>query len=112
MKFEQPEPLSRDDLARELGSADPARMTTAIIAAALHDRDQPYVESLIVRFLQHNDPDVRRAAALAAGHVARIHRALSVDRLVPLLERLLSDPQVGGTAQDALDDIRMFLGKP
>jgi hypothetical protein len=69
-----------------------------------------YVESLIVQLLEHPDPWVRGASALAAGHVARIHRSLTVDRIVPMIERLLADSRTGGKAQDALDDIRMFLG--
>ena len=88
------------------------RIATAIIAAALHDRDRLFVESLIAQFLQHEDPWVRGASAIAAGHVARIHRSLTVDRIVPLIERLLQDSQTSGRAQDALDDIAMFLLNP
>ena len=114
MKFDQPEPHSREMLERELASNDQSRICRALIAAALHDRDRLYVESLIIRFLNHADPYVRGIAALAAGHVARIHGSLTVERIVPMVERLLTDaePQTRGTAEDALDDIRRFLVKP
>ena len=113
MKFDQPEPLSRDTLSRELASNDQSRISRALIAAALNESDRLYVESQIVNFLAHPDPFVRGIAALAAGHVARIHRSLTVDRIVPLIKQLLDDanPQTRDTAQNALDDIQMFLVK-
>jgi len=111
MEFDQPQPRSRDDLAIELRSEHPARIATAIIAAALHDPDRFYVESLIVRFLNHEDRWVRGAAAIAAGHVTRIHRELTRDPIVPMLKRLLDDPPIDGKAQDALEDIEMFLSQ-
>jgi HEAT repeat protein len=113
MKFDQPGPHSRELLKRELASNDQSRICRALIAAALHETDRLYVESLIIKFLSHADAYVRGIAALAAGHVARIHGALTVDRIVPLVERLLNDPepQTRGTAEDALEDIRRFLAK-
>jgi HEAT repeat protein len=111
MKFDQPGPLSRDDLSRELQSHDATRIARALVAAALHESDGPFVESLIVQFLLHRDPLVRGVAAIAAGHVARIHGSLAVEQIVPLIERLLTDTRTNGQAQDALDDIRMFHGK-
>ena len=109
VKFEQPSPLSREAIAREIASNDTARIATAIIAAALHDNDRFYVESLIVELLRHPDPWVRGVSAMAAGHVARSHRALSMDRIVPMISELLADPRTRGNAQDALDDVTMFV---
>ena len=113
MKFDQPDPYSREMLERELASEDQSRICRALIAAALHEADRLYVESMIVTFLKHADPYVRGIAALAAGHVTRIHGALTVDPIVPLIEGLLNDPepQTRGTAEDALDDIRRFSVK-
>ena len=44
-------------------------------------------------------------AFLRTGHLARIHRSLAADRIVPMIERLLMDSRTVGKAQDALDDI-------
>ena len=107
--FEQPQRRSRDELSRDLASDDPIRIATAITAAALYDTDRIFVESLIERLLKHPDPCVRGAAAIAAGHVARIHGTLTRDPIISLIEGLLSDARTRGKAQDALDDIRMFV---
>jgi hypothetical protein len=41
--------------------------------------------------------------------VARIHRNLDLGRMVPLLEKLASEPETSGRAQDALDDVEVFV---
>ncbi len=82
-----------------------------LASAALHDPDRQYVESLVVQFLQHPDQWVRSVSATAAGHLARIHRSLTTEQIVPLIRTLLQDPATNGKAQDALDDIETFLGQ-
>ena len=90
-RLEQPEPRSRDEASVDLSSGDPVRMAGALVAAALYENDRQYVESLIIKYLQHDDPWGRGASAIAAGHIARIHRCLSTAEILPLLERLLAD---------------------
>jgi hypothetical protein len=109
MKYDLPQRRTRAELDTDFKSGDAATIATALTSAALQESDRAYVEGLIVQFLQHHDPWVRGVAALAAGHVARIHRALSRKEIVPLIEALLKDPQTNGKAQDALDDIGIFL---
>jgi hypothetical protein len=84
-------------------------VSKALIAAALHDPDRIFVETYIEKLLRNDDPWIRGVAAIAAGHVARIHRELNIDRIVPLIRDLLNDPRTSGNAQDALDDIGIFL---
>ncbi len=50
-----------------------------------------------------------RVAATSIGHLARLHGLLDLDVIVPLLQELLHDPEIGGLAEDALADIRMFV---
>jgi hypothetical protein len=42
--------------------------------------------------------------------LARIHGTLDLDRVEPKLRELRKDPDVGGRAEDALDDIQKFMG--
>jgi hypothetical protein len=112
MKYEEIEPMERSDVLRALNSGDTRSLSRALVSAALHDPDRAWIEGLLKRFLAHDDPWVRGIAATCVAHVARLHRALDVATIVPLLERLKSDPSTIGKAQDALDDIEMFVGKP
>ena len=102
--------LGRSEALTELGSGDRDRVSTALVAIALHEPDRRWVEDQIAAHLLSPDPWVRGLAAVCAGHVARIHRALDTARLVPLIERLLDDPQTQGRADDALSDIQIFIG--
>ncbi len=107
MKYDEPRPRTRAELCADLDSRDVARISSALTSAALHDPDRLFVESLVTRFIRHDDPWVRGVAALAAGHMARIHREISSET-VALIRALLVDERTSGKAQDALDDISMF----
>jgi hypothetical protein len=53
--------------------------------------------------------EVARLAVTCLGHVARIHRTLDLDRVLPVLETLRKDPEIAASMGDALDDIEMYL---
>lgn len=110
MKLQQPDARSRADLEVDLESRNRERISTALISAALNDPDRQWVETLIVRFIANDDAWVRGVAALAAGHIARLHGDIDA-RIAPLVEKLLEDPETSGKARDALDDIETFLGR-
>ena len=109
MKYEELKPLTKAQLDAALNSGDGVIIATALIRAALHDPDRTYVGSLVVKFIGHSDSRVRASSAIAAGHLARLHRQLSPE-LVPLIKALLRDGETCGQAQDALDDIVTFIG--
>ena len=111
MKFDQPASKTKAELLTQIETGDGEQICTALISAGLYEPDRPWVESLVVRMIQNEDPMIRAAAALAAAHVARLHKAISKD-IPPLIERLLDDPLTRGKALDALDDIRIFVGAP
>jgi hypothetical protein len=65
-----------------------------------------------LEFSRHSEPAVRGLAATCLGHLARIHRQLDTATVIPRLNEMLTDPDVKGVAQDALDDISVFIGRP
>lgn len=111
MKYEDIEPIERDAALQALESDDAPRLSRALVSIALHDPDRPWIEGQLKRFLQHEDPWIRGIAATCVCHVARLHRELDTATIVPLLERLRDDPSTSGKAQDALDDIEVYIGK-
>lgn len=48
------------------------------------------------------------ANSSVASTVARIHRQLDLDRVLPVLKHLESDAEIGWRVRDALDDIDVF----
>jgi hypothetical protein len=110
MTSKEPEPISRDAASSVFASGGPQEICDALIGVTFHEPDWHWVRDRCLDFLSHENSDVRGLAATCLGHIARIHHALDQDVVVPALQRLRADPQVGGRAEDALDDIRMFLG--
>jgi hypothetical protein len=110
MRYKEPQPISRDAASRVFETGSPEEICDALIGVTFHDPDWRWVQDRCLEFLSHESPDVRGLAATCLGHIARIHRALDQDAVVPALQRLRADPEVGGRAEDALDDIRLFLG--
>ena len=109
MKYESLPPASREWVVAELASGEPERICRALVQTALNEPERGWVEDTIASNLQSEDAYVRGVSATCAGHVARIHRALDVDRLLPLIRALGSDPETLGRMQDALADIERFV---
>jgi hypothetical protein len=108
MRYERPEPISREEAIISLASEDPHVVAQAIIRLALNSPDRVWVEQQALWLTSHRDPDVRAVAATALGHLARIHGAVDHRAVVPALERLKEDPETVGRAEDALSDISIF----
>ena len=109
MKYEEPAPMSREDAARALHSLNSEEACTALLSIALHDPDWRWAQEQCLRSLQHSPEQVRALAVTCLGHVARIHGHLDMERVLPMLAELRTNPALAGRVEDALDDIEMFL---
>ena len=107
MEYEPLRPVPIADAEDRFASGDPDVVAETLISAALHVFDDAWVERQVVRFAGHSDPGVRRAAALALGHLARIHGGVG-DTAVAAVEALTDDAALSGAAQDALEDVGTF----
>lgn len=109
MKYRNVDPISRAGAERALQSEDPSEVCDALIRITFHEADWRWIQSQCIRLIHHNNKDVRGLAATCLGHIARIHGKLDSAQVLPLLEMLMGDPDVGGRAEDAIDDIRRFM---
>lgn len=108
--YDEVKPISRLDAESAFKSGEIAQICDALVRLTYHDSDHKWVENQCVEFVRHPNVEVRGLALTCLEHLARIHRQLDLNRVVPLLKVLSSDPEVGQRAQDALDDIRTFMG--
>jgi hypothetical protein len=110
MEYREPKQLTKTE-AEEVFAAesDLHALREALVSVALGEEDWRWVQGKCLHFAAHEDPSVRSIAATCLGHVARIHRKLDLDVVMPTLEGLLKDPETEGFAEMALDDIRMFV---
>ena len=109
MKYEDVLAISRQKLRDALASKSDDRAAKAIIAIALHDPDWTWAEQQCLAALHDRRQEVRAAAIIGLGHIARIHRKSTLSSVIPALEALRSDEDLGGMVGDALEDIIMFV---
>jgi hypothetical protein len=101
-------PITREAAERALASGDPVEISMALLRLALHGPDWEYAEVAAREHAAHSDVWVRRNAATALGHVARVHGSLDSERSLPVLKGLLKDAEVTDWAEAALDDVAIY----
>lgn len=104
------DPITPDEAEAAFRSGEQRAISYALLRLALTGPDWKYAEECAMRHVNHPDVWVRRNSATSLAHIARITGGLDLDRAVPALLSLLSDPEVYGDADDALDDVENFMG--
>ncbi|MEU8328712.1 hypothetical protein [Micromonospora sp. NPDC048839] len=108
--FFNPPPSTPAEVHAAFDRGDLPAALDAMVGTALYgDGDWREAQELHLRLLEHEDHQVSALAATCLGHLARVYGQLDERRVVAALRRALALPQVGGTAEDALEDIRTFL---
>ena len=118
MRYEEAPALSRPELQRQFESGSPEEVAQALVSAAFHEADWGWVQDWCIRLADHTDSNVRRVAIVSLGHIARVHRALDLGRVLPILALKAKEEDLAlkakeedleGTVEDALSDIHMFI---
>ena len=112
MFFEQVIQIGRDDAEDAFASGDAWRIRDALVRIAYHDPDWRWVEMKCLEFTSHPETSIRMVAVRCFSHLARIHGVLDIDKVLPVLRALERDPQLSGTVEDTLEDLRIFLRIP
>lgn len=112
MRYQDVPPLSRDEAEAIFAGDDHAAIIDALLSITFHDPDWRWVQGHCLRLARHPSSSVRSLAGLCFGHLARIHRELDLDIVLPVLHELTRHPDTRGQAEDALDDIDTFLHRP
>jgi hypothetical protein len=107
--YENPTELPRSVACAQLKEGDAKARIQALLSLALYDPDWRWVQDKSLELLHDADSDVVSTAILAIGHLARRHRSLELDRVLPELHRLRADPAFSGRAGDVLDDIHTYV---
>jgi hypothetical protein len=110
VRYQEVEPIAREEADAAFVSGDPRVICDALIRVVYHESEWRVAQEACLRFSTHSNEEVRGLAATCFGHLARIHRVLDLQLVIPVLRKMLDDPIVSGRAQDALDDVKMYLG--
>ncbi len=109
LRYEEPQPISRKEVESALASENPEVAAKALIRMALWEPDWEWAEHTCLAALQNRNVEIKKAALTAIGHVARLHHVLHLEAVIPVVKQLLDDPSCQGIAEDALDDISIFV---
>ena len=107
-KFSEVPEISRDDAYRAFSSGNAEEICGALVAITFHDPDLQWVQDLCLGFLSNGDSRISGLAATCLGHLARIHRSIDKEKVLGALRQHLSDDEIAGRVEDAIDDIEMF----
>ncbi|WP_165975970.1 hypothetical protein [Actinomadura rubrisoli] len=109
MRYEEIPDLTREDLENALLRQDDEAAQNALLSLALHGHDWKWVQDQCLGLLNNPSQPLRSTAVICLGHIARIHKKLDLDRVLPALRHALNDPQTAGYAEQAIDDIELFI---
>jgi hypothetical protein len=100
--------ITREDANHAFSSGNAERICSALVSVTFHDPDLHWVQDLCLGFLENGDSRIRGLAATCLGHLARIHLSIDKERLLDVLRQHLSDAEIAGRIEDAIDDIQTF----
>lgn len=101
---------SKEDLDILLQSDDPTVATNALLYLCFNIDDPEWIQIKCVQVFQnHQSDDVRGLALTCIGHVARMHKIINIVLVIPVLLKGLKHKTLSGRAQDALDDIDIYV---
>jgi hypothetical protein len=109
MQYREITPVDRHEAEAIFDQDDLDIIRLTLLRVAYHEPDYVWAQDCCLRFCNHQDSQVRSVAALCLGHIARIHRQLDLNKVMPVLRRLLTDELTAGRAEDALDDIKRYI---
>ncbi|MBQ1041441.1 hypothetical protein KBX03_02855 [Micromonospora sp. C72] len=108
--FHNPPSSTPAEVHAALDRGDLSAALDAMVGTALYgDGEWTELQELHLQLLGHEDHQVSALAATCLGHLARVYRQLDERRVVAALREARSLPHIRGTADNALDDIRLFL---
>src|SRR5688572_23858792 len=110
MEYHEVDPISREEALTAFASNDPELVCTTLVQVAYYDPDWQWVQEQCINFTKHPNLDICGLAVTCLGHIARIHRTLEIDKVLPILKELYKNPKIAGLIDDTLDDFEIYLG--
>ena len=95
-------------LADESASKD--EKIAAVMFAIFNLDDPRWLQNLCMQCSKSDDSDIAGLAITGIGHIARLHGNLDLETVVPFLEEIKNEnTELSGRAEDALEDIQIFM---
>jgi hypothetical protein len=108
MQFDNVKVIDRQSAEVAFASGNEGEVCCALVSLAFHESDWLWVQNQCLYFLENDNKNIAGVAATCLGHLARIHRKIEKAKVMAALKLHLSNAEIAGVIEDALDDILMF----
>jgi hypothetical protein len=108
-KYQEITPISRSEAQRIFVQGGPDEISLTLVRLAYHDPDWMWVQDICISLSTHHDKWIRQTCVICFSHIARIHGKLERQKVMPVLNRLLHDPEVKGEVEVTIDGLEIFL---
>lgn len=105
--YREPQAISRAEAENIFASGNTDEIASALVDITFHDSDWRWLQNQCLSLARNDALGIRQIAVTCLGHIARIHRTLDLETVLPVLTELSSDPAI--VIDDTLDDIRRFI---
>lgn len=109
LRYHPVEPIDREEAEAAFRSHDARAISEAIIRSVYFDPDWRWVQDRCLEFAQQADSSVRWTAIAELGTLARFHRRLDLDRVIPVLRKFEGDPHLGSAVEEAFGDFEVLI---
>jgi hypothetical protein len=109
MRYVEIEPITRQEAEVAFASGVSREICLGLVRLVYHDDDWHWLQEKCIEMSQDSDVFVAGVAVTCVGDVARIHRTLELDKVLPVLKELRANPELAGRVDDALGDIEIFM---
>ncbi|HEU4508395.1 MAG TPA: hypothetical protein VFR78_09180 [Pyrinomonadaceae bacterium] len=103
------EPITRQEAELAFASGTSREVCMALLRLVYHDDDWQWIQDKCIELSKSPDVDVAGLAITCLGHLARIHRTLALDKVLPVLNERRANSDLAGRVDDALDDMEMYM---
>jgi hypothetical protein len=112
LQYRDPERVALQEAIEVFRTRRVDETVRTLLGMSLNGQNLDFVLSWCLFFLGHVDDRLAGAAAVSIGHLARVHRHMNTDVVIPALEMVRDEGRIAGQVGDALEDISLFCSKP
>jgi len=107
--YDGPTKIDKQEFIRIIESGVIVLICDAIIRAAHYIYDYDWLLKQYSQLLKNPDVEIRGATVTSIGHLARLNEKANKAQLLKILQPLLSNHDIVGRVEDAVDDVNTFL---
>jgi hypothetical protein len=84
-------------------------ITEKLLDITYNNDNWEYVQNECLKCIEDKNYDIVHLAIICLRHIATFHKCIDKEKVLPILYKKISDKELTGVVEDALEDIKMFV---